>query len=168
MIDKQRLRTFLLGGVAGALAGFLLAPRSGKELRGSIANRAGEARERGRETYFEAQERMAERFAERSAERSARAPREERRADPDLSQETVSDPRARRHDADAQPTGELRRPALRDVSRDAFEPAPLEVAEGIPGPVPDKRSEELRKRVHETRARLRARLEKSGGEDPEE
>jgi hypothetical protein len=61
MLDKQRLRTFVLGGVVGALAGILLAPRSGKELRGSIASRAGEARERGRETYFEAQERMQER-----------------------------------------------------------------------------------------------------------
>jgi hypothetical protein len=155
LIDKQRLRTFLLGGVAGALAGFLLAPRSGKELRGSLANRAGEARERGRETYFEAQERMAERFADRSA----RAPREERWAGPDLPQET---------DPEARPTRELRRPPLRDVSRDAFEPAPREVAEGIPGPVPDDRSEELRRRVQETRARLRARLEKPGGEDREE
>ena len=164
MPDKQRLTTFVLGGVAGALAGILLAPKSGKEFRGSIASRAGEARERGRESYFEAQERMAERFAERSA----RAPREDRWADPDLLQETASDPGARRHDADTRPTGELRRPPLRDVSRDAFEPAPREVAEGVPGPVPDERSEELRRRVHETRARLRSRLERPGGEDREE
>src|SRR3712207_9333207 len=64
VLEKQRLRTFLLGGDAGTLAGILLAARSGRELRGSIANRAGEARERGRETYFEAQERVQERFAE--------------------------------------------------------------------------------------------------------
>jgi gas vesicle protein len=64
MLDKQRLRTFVLGGIAGALAGILFAPKSGKELRGSITSRAGEARERGRETYFEAQERMQERIAE--------------------------------------------------------------------------------------------------------
>ena len=64
MLDKQRLTTFVLGGVAGALAGILLAPKSGRELRGSIASRAEEARERGRETYFEAQERVQERFAE--------------------------------------------------------------------------------------------------------
>lgn len=64
MLDKQRLTTFVLGGIAGALAGILLAPKSGKEFRGSITSRAGEARERGRETYFEAQERMQERLAE--------------------------------------------------------------------------------------------------------
>ena len=64
MLDRQRLRTFVLGGAVGALVGILLAPRSGKELRGSLANRAGEARERGRETYFDAQEQMRERLAE--------------------------------------------------------------------------------------------------------
>src|SRR5919202_4623764 len=64
VLDKQRLRTFLLGGAAGILAGILLAPRSGRELRGSIMERAEEARERGRETLFEAQERMQERLSE--------------------------------------------------------------------------------------------------------
>src|ERR687895_1681512 len=64
VLDKQRLRTFLLGGAAGILAGILFAPRSGKELRGSVMERAGEARERGRETLFEAQERMQERLSE--------------------------------------------------------------------------------------------------------
>src|SRR3712207_8436599 len=64
VLDKQRLRTFLLGGMAGVLAGILLAPRSGRELRGSLANHAGEARERGRETYFDAQEQMRERLGE--------------------------------------------------------------------------------------------------------
>ena len=54
VLDKQRLRTFLLGGAAGIVAGILLAPRSGKELRGSVMERAGEARERSRETLFEA------------------------------------------------------------------------------------------------------------------
>ena len=63
MVDRQKLGTFVLGGVAGALAGILLAPRSGRELRGSIASRAGEARERGREGYFEARERARERAA---------------------------------------------------------------------------------------------------------
>jgi gas vesicle protein len=61
VLDKRRLRSFLLGGVAGILAGILLAPRSGKELRGSVVERAGEAREKGRETLFEARERMQER-----------------------------------------------------------------------------------------------------------
>ena len=64
MLDKQRLRSFVLGGVAGLLAGILLAPRSGRELRGSIRDRAGEARERSRESLFEAQERMQERISE--------------------------------------------------------------------------------------------------------
>src|ERR671933_2136839 len=64
MLNKQRLGTFVLGGIAGVLAGILFAPKSGKELRGSIASRAGEARERGRETYFETQERVQERIAE--------------------------------------------------------------------------------------------------------
>ena len=64
MVDKQRLRTFVLGGAVGALVGILLAPRSGRELRGSLANRAGEARERSRERYFGAQEQMRERLAE--------------------------------------------------------------------------------------------------------
>src|SRR5687767_5775578 len=64
VLDRQRLRTFVLGGAVGALVGILLAPRSGRELRGSIANTAGEARERGRETYFEAQEQLRDRLAE--------------------------------------------------------------------------------------------------------
>ena len=73
MLDKQRLRTFVLGGAVGALVGILLAPRSGKELRGSLANRAGEARERSRETYFGAQEQMRDRLAE--AREGSRKPR---------------------------------------------------------------------------------------------
>src|SRR5919112_1262606 len=64
VLDRQRLRSFLLGGAAGIIAGILLAPRSGRELRGSIRERAGEARERSRESLFEAQERMQERLSE--------------------------------------------------------------------------------------------------------
>ena len=70
MLDRSKVRTFVLGGLLGVAAGILLSPRSGKELRGSIANRAGEARERGRETYFEAQERARERLAEGRASSS--------------------------------------------------------------------------------------------------
>ena len=73
MLDKQRLRTFVLGGAVGALVGILLAPRSGRELRGSLANRAGEARERGRERYFGAQEQVRDRLAE--AREGSRSPR---------------------------------------------------------------------------------------------
>ncbi len=142
MIDKQRLRTFLLGGVAGALAGFLLAPRSGKELRGSIANRAGEARERGRETYFEAQERMQERFS-RAREH---IPRETGPA-----RESVVEklPRLSSDIEEVSPDP----PLLRDVSRD------------MPRPSPGEDPEELRRRIQETRLRLRARLGEGGAED---
>ena len=137
MLDKQRLRTFLLGGVAGVLAGIFLAPRSGKELRGSIAERAGEARERGRETLFEAQERMQERLA-----KAREAPPQR----PEAAE--FSDPRPE----DAAPD-QPQRPVLRDVSRD--EPAGQSA----------ERSEELRRKVRETRARLKERLDGSRGED---
>ena len=131
MLDKQRLRTFLLGGAAGILAGIFLAPRSGRELRGSIRERAGEARERGRETLFEAQERMQERLAEAregSPRRAAEFP----------------DSRAEEAAPDTP-----RQPRLRDVSRDVEESESAEL------------SEDLRKKVRETRARLRERLDGS-------
>src|SRR5215218_6303155 len=64
VLNRQRLRTFVLGGAVGVLVGILLAPRSGKERRGALDNRAGEAGERGRETYFDAQEEMRERLGE--------------------------------------------------------------------------------------------------------
>src|ERR687892_871776 len=99
VLDRQRLRTFVLGGAVGALVGILLAPRSGKELRGSLANRAGEARERGRESYFEAQEQMRERLAE---------VREGSRQSP----EAVD-----LGDSSTEETEVQRRPYLRDVSR---------------------------------------------------
>ena len=106
MLDKRRLRTFLLGGAAGILAGIFLAPRSGRELRGSIMERAGEARERGRETLFEAQERMQERLAE-AREGSSRRTAE------------FSDSRAEEVTPDTPPR-------LRDVSRDVEESEPAE------------------------------------------
>ena len=132
MLDKQRLRTFVLGGAVGALVGILLAPRSGRELRGSLANRAGEARERGRETYFEAQEQMRERLAEvREGSRQRR---------------DVVDPET------PSPTTETPRPHLRDVSRD------IQEADETADPEAE-RSEELRRKVRETRERLRGRKE---------
>src|SRR5918998_2985756 len=129
VLDKQRLRTFLLGGMAGVLAGILLAPRSGRELRGSLANRAGEARERGRETYFDAQEQMRERMAE---------VREGPRGRPEAVDLGASSP--------ASGEAGTQRPYLRDVSRDVGSEAVDESA---------KRSEELRRKVRETRERLR-------------
>ena len=120
VLDKQRLRTFLLGGAAGILAGILLAPRSGKELRGSVMERAGEARERSRETLFEARERM---------------------------QERLSEAREGPHRSPPEPSG----------SRPDDEPAARE----------GEKSEELPKKVRETRARLKGKLEgpREVGED---
>lgn len=137
MMDKQRLRTFLLGGAVGALAGVLLAPRSGRELRSNLANRAGEAHERSRETYFEAQERLQERLSEvrEGPSFSAAADRE---------QELPLGPEAPPQSPAAFPE----RPRLREVSEETYE----EAAAGT-------RQDELRRKVRETRDRLRERLE---------
>jgi hypothetical protein len=150
VLDKQRLRTFLLGGAAGILAGILLAPRSGKELRGSIADRAGEARERSRETYFEAQERMRERL---SAAREGSRPRPEE-ADPMTAGAAGPSP-------EETPVTQ-QRGHLRDVSRDVGgggEPKEEMASE---------RSEELRKKVRETRERLAERLDGARGGERED
>jgi hypothetical protein len=140
VLDKQRLKSFLLGGAAGILAGILLAPRSGRELRGSIRDRAGEARERSRESLFEAQERMQERLSEA-------------REDPDRRQETEPTAGVGRTEATTTPPS---RPFLRDVSQDAS-------PEEIPGRDAE-RSEELRRKVRETRARLRENLDRPRGD----
>ena len=136
MLDKGRLRTFLLGGAAGLLAGVLLAPRSGKELRGSLADRAGEARERGRESYFETQEGVRERVA---ASREGRRPRPGPEAPP--ANASTAAPRAR----------------LRDVSS-GVESGEKETSGGGA-----ERSEELRRKVRETRERLRGRRDPDRG-----
>ncbi len=127
MLDRQRLRSFLLGGAAGILAGIFLAPRSGRELRGSVMERAGEARERGRETLFEARERVQERLSEA---------REGPRQDPS--------------GAPPEDAATPRRSHLRDVSRGVEEEPVGRDAE---------RSEELRRKVRETRERLKGRLD---------
>jgi gas vesicle protein len=142
VLDRQRLRTFVLGGAVGALVGILLAPRSGRELRGSLANRAGEARERGRETYFDAQEQMRERLAE---------VREGSRQRPE-----VVDLGGSPSSEEAVPS----RPHLRDVSRD-IEPEAVEETNS-----PDAgRSEELRRKVRETRERLRGPKDSGSGQE---
>ena len=140
VLDKQRLRSFVLGGVAGLIAGILLAPRSGRELRGSIRDRAGEARERSRESLFEAQERMQERISE---VREGPDPRTGAPGPPAEPPEAAPRPQTR--------------PFLRDVSRGEDEPAERG----------GERSEELRRKVRETRARLRSNLDRprGGGED---
>ena len=142
MLDKQRLRTFLLGGAAGLLTGILLAPRSGRELRGSLANRAGEAHERSRETYFDAQEQMRERLAE--MREGARRPPGPAPQDPT--------PYARETQLGTE------RPRLRDVSRDPDARVPDDAA-GRDA----ERSEELRRKVRETRERLRGRKDRDLG-----
>ena len=134
------------------MAGILLAPRSGKELRGSIADRAGEARERSRETYFEAQERMRERLAEA---REGSRPRPE---DTDHMTAGAAGPSFE----DETPASQ-QRPHLRDVSRDVAGGEPVREPEEATG-VGAERSEELRKKVRETRARLTERLDGSRGE----
>ena len=141
-MDRARLRTFLLGGAAGLLAGVLIAPRSGREIRGSLTDRAGEARERGRESFFETREGMRER-------RSALRERRGRPAGPP------------REAASEEPT--VAAPRLRDVSHDpeATVEAPAEGhAEGHATGA--ERSEELRKKVRETRERLRGKQQDLG------
>ncbi len=143
MLNRQRIGTFVLGGVAGVLAGILLAPRSGKELRGSITSRVGEARERSRESFFDAQEQAWERFAEvRDRPPSTIAP--EHAAGPGS-----ADPIFETHPEEP-PGPPPNSPPLRDVSRDAE-------------PVPGGDLEDLRRRIRETRSRLQKRLD--GGED---
>jgi gas vesicle protein len=155
VLDRQRLRTFVLGGAVGALVGILLAPRSGRELRGSLANRAGEARERGRETYFGAQEQMRDRLAE--AREGSRVRR------PEVVDLGGSSPSAEET--------EPYRPYLRDVSRDvagveADDETAVETTDEISDETTDvERSEELRRKVRETRERLRGH---EGGEPDRE
>jgi gas vesicle protein len=160
MLDKQRLTTFVLGGIAGALAGILLAPKSGKELRGSVAARAGEARERGRETYFEAQERMQERLAEsREHQLRSQSTRSEQAAEAisalGLEPELEPEPEpvlGHEPPSEVPPPGPL---PLRDVSWDVSRPESGE----------DPDPEEIRRKIQETRSRLRSRLDSTEPED---
>jgi hypothetical protein len=138
MLDNQRLGTFVLGGLAGILAGILLAPKSGKEIRGNIASRAGEARERGRETYFEAQERMQERVS-----RAREYPFDPR------------EPYAEDSPADSLTT---LGPAAPELEEPSIGPSPLRDV----GP-PD--TDDIRRRIRETRSRLRSRLDSPENRD---
>lgn len=174
MLDKQNLRTFVLGGLAGAIAGILLTPRSGRELRGSLASRAGEVRERGRETYFEAREKAQEKFSENldSGNRES-GDREVYPEDPESSRRLFSleEPWEEIPGSDPPLEGEAsvgRTPSgaipmtgdsapaprpLRDMSRNAPADAPE---------VTDEKTEDLKRRIEETKARLRRRREVSG------
>lgn len=158
VLDRQRLRAFLLGGVAGVLAGVIFAPRSGRELRGSLADRAGEARERSRETLFEAQERLQER---RSAAREGTRLRPQSPPDPVEGVAGLGG-----NPAPGEPVTE--RPRLREVPR-AVPGESGAVGEGTSGEEAGRdaeRSEELRRKVRETRARLRGRLDGGSGGGP--
>lgn len=147
MLDKQRIGTFVLGGIAGALAGILLAPKSGKEFRNSVASRAGEARERGRETYFEAQERAQEHMA-RARERSLRF--DETRIEGGIV-EALPKFGTDTPDSLVAPEAPADTPVDLASVRDAKDVPRLASGE-VQSP------EELRRRVQETRSRLRAQL----------
>ena len=153
MPDRSKLRTFVLGGLVGVAAGILLSPRSGKELRGSIANRAGEARERGRETYLEAQERVRERLAEA---RDRPPPIHDTPEDTSSPRPAESGPRL------VAPLGEpLGPPAGEPAAEEGpvSTPPPLR---GVSGEAPRGSGgdpEELRRRIREARSRLRERLD---------
>lgn len=153
-MDRQKIEragTFILGGVAGAVFGILISPRSGREVRGSMSSRAGEARDRGRESYFEARERARERL---SAMRESATPR-------DAGETIIGEPVPEEATGnDPGPTEPDRRPGLRAVPPEE----PEEYAES--GSVeedyktPDDAessevSEALRRRISKTRERLR-------------
>lgn len=157
MLDRQRLRTFVLGGIAGALAGVLLAPKSGKELRGSLKERAGEAREKSRESYFDAQERMQERV---SRKREGRGSFHDGEAGAEKGPEEFGpigpapEPMLGGHPEEPfieTPAGDPSPPPLRDVSREESAEDPVS-----PDAVPPD-AEELRRRIRDIRSRLRPR-----------
>ena len=133
-MDRARLRTFLLGGAAGPARGCAHRPPQRPRASRLPLHRAGEARERGRESYFETREGMRERRA--ALRRAARGPsgflRRGGRADP--------------------------APAAQGVSVDPEGPPPSEPSgRACWGTVGEaERSEELRRKVRETRERLRA------------
>lgn len=151
---KKRLGTFLLGGAVGALAGLFFAPKSGKDLRDTIMSRTEEAAERGREAYFETQDRVAERVAEVRDQVFSQPPpsmdeaQHEMQVDEHLDKGTSED-------------------AVNSVTADDEAPGqekPLQAQE----PHSSGKSEELLKKIEETRARLRQQLKGSPAEDNKE
>ena len=155
MLDRSKLRTFVLGGLVGVAAGILLSPRSGKELRGSIANRAGEARERGRETYFGVQERAHERLAEA---------RDRPPPGYDSPEDTLSPRPAETRPRLVEPLGEPLGPLAEEPAAEepVSTPPPLRDVSGEAPPGSGGDPEELRRRIREARSRLRERLEGPG------
>lgn len=157
----EKIGTFILGGVVGAVTGILIAPRSGRELRGAVSSRAGEARERGREGYFEARERARERLAGMQEPRPAK-------------EDAVEMPLGETFPDEAVPAGsapeepEEPAPGLRAVPRQEDREEPGDSGEtGESGAAPGEREdpEALRRRVRQTRERLRSRRSGDSGED---
>jgi gas vesicle protein len=76
MTDHKFLyRGILAGSVFGAMAGLLLAPKSGKELRSDISEKGCEVFGEGREFYFDTRKRAKKIFKE--AKRQAKKLRKE-------------------------------------------------------------------------------------------
>lgn len=156
-MDRQKIEragTFILGGVAGAVFGILISPRSGREVRGSMSSRAGEARDRGRESYFEARERARERLA---AMRESAVPE-------DTGEMIIGEPVPEEAPvADPGPPEPESRPGLRAVPpEEPEEYAESEAGEGGYKTRDDRdtteasaASEALRRRISKTRERLR-------------
>lgn len=155
-MDRQKIEragTFILGGVAGAVFGVLISPRSGREVRGSMSSRAGEARDRGRESYFEARERARERLAAMRESRALRDTGEIIVGEPAPEEPLVADPG---------PIEPETRPGLRAVPpEESGEYAKSEAGEGEKTREDRDRleaseaSEALRRRISKTRERLR-------------
>jgi hypothetical protein len=149
MLDRQRVRTFLLGGLAGVIAGMLFAPRSGKETRGAMTTGAGAARERGRETLFGTRERLEERLSARRY-RSPRE-REARHAAPGAGDDRPTEAASPAAEPHPEPRPRLHEVPRRPVGEESGGAGGTGEAVGDP--------EELRRRILETRSRLRARLD---------
>ena len=137
---RQRLGAFVIGGAVGLIAGILIATRSGRELRDNLAARAEDAAERGREVYFETQERVQERVSEVGE----RAPYSHQEPAP-VETPIISEP------GSAAGTGS--EPEA-DATGESGEPRPRPA-----------RSEELLRKIEETRARLREQMEASAPSD---
>lgn len=143
-MDRQKLGTFVLGGLAGAVAGILAAPRSGRETRGSILDRVSETRERGRESYFEAREKARERSQDERLRGASRLSRG-RSSEATLGEDAAEVPS--KEAPQESPATEANGPY--DAGIRAVTPGESEVS--------TEQGEELRRRVERTRQRLRDR-----------
>jgi gas vesicle protein len=58
---------FIIGAIAGVAIGFLYAPKSGKETRAMLREKAGEVAEKAKEAAVEAGKRVREKFGHQEA-----------------------------------------------------------------------------------------------------